>query len=96
MNNGSCLLCSLRMHFFTGLTREVNDASWINKYLEDIFPNHMRGSQEDAHEMLLFLLDSIDRQQQSIRRSQPGKFSSIVEQVFDGKVRSECKLESWG
>lgn len=56
----------------------------------------MRGSQEDAHEMLLFLLDSIDRQQQSIRRSQPGKFSSIVEQVFDGKVRSECKLESWG
>jgi ubiquitin carboxyl-terminal hydrolase 36/42 len=72
-----------------GLSRDINDASWINKFLEDIFPTHVRGSQEDGHEMLLFLLDAVDRQQQKLRRSQPGKFSSIVEQVFDGKVRSE-------
>ena len=63
-----------------------------NKYFDDIFPSHQRGSQEDAHEMLLFLLDAIDRQQQKISRSQPGKISSIVEQVFDGKVRCECEF----
>jgi ubiquitin C-terminal hydrolase len=84
-----CLLCSLKGHFYNALNHPVVDANWINRYLDDIFPNHIRGSQEDAHEMLLFLLDAIDRQQQRIRRSQPGKHSSIVEQIFDGKVRSE-------
>lgn len=86
-----CILCSLRMHICKGLQYNVNDAGWVNKYFEDIFPNHIRGTQEDAHEMLLFLLDAIDRQQQRIRRSLPGKISSIVEQVFDGKIRCECK-----
>uniref|UniRef100_A0A914Y5H2 Ubiquitin carboxyl-terminal hydrolase 36 n=1 Tax=Panagrolaimus superbus TaxID=310955 RepID=A0A914Y5H2_9BILA len=44
--------------------------------------------------MLLFLLDAIDRQQQKIRRSHPGKNSSIVEQIFDGKVRCEYTCQT--
>uniref|UniRef100_A0A914XX92 Ubiquitin carboxyl-terminal hydrolase 36 n=1 Tax=Panagrolaimus superbus TaxID=310955 RepID=A0A914XX92_9BILA len=89
-----CLLCDLKHHFEHSIVNHVVDANWINRYLDDIFPNHIRGSQEDAHEMLLFLLDAIDRQQQKIRRSHPGKNSSIVEQIFDGKVRCEYTCQT--
>uniref|UniRef100_A0A7E4ZVG6 Ubiquitin carboxyl-terminal hydrolase 36 n=1 Tax=Panagrellus redivivus TaxID=6233 RepID=A0A7E4ZVG6_PANRE len=87
-----CLICALKGHFHRSL-RQQSSANWINKYIDDIFPNHITGHQEDAHEMLLFLLDAIDRQQQRLNRSQHGKFSSIIEQVFDGKVRCEYTCE---
>ncbi|PAV68789.1 hypothetical protein WR25_20969 isoform A [Diploscapter pachys] len=59
----SCFACGYRLQYLKKLYNNVQpvmSTMWIRSFLKKIFPNHIQGMQEDAHELLTLLLDALE------------------------------------
>jgi len=86
-----CVHCELRKHVILALTeKEAFHAIILRNILPAIFPSHEDGMQEDAHEMLILLLDALDRplpKPLDGRELSLAEKSTPIQQIFGGTIK---------
>ncbi|KHN86903.1 Ubiquitin carboxyl-terminal hydrolase 36 [Toxocara canis] len=104
----NCFVCAMGEHVRKALTSPGPfRANWIQPYLKKIFPTHMPGYQEDAHELLTLILDALDptppasAKQNAPSASTSNQFreqcsSTPMEQMFGGALRNEIRCFGCG
>ncbi|VDN23052.1 unnamed protein product [Gongylonema pulchrum] len=101
----ACLLCELGRHVRRAITSTGPfTADWIKPYLRGIFPAHIYGNQEDAHEFWTLLLAALDSAASngmknsgyngSPKKNGEPRLTTRLEQMFYGKLRHENRCQS--
>ena len=67
-------------------------ASYSPSDLLELFPRKFKtGRQQDCHEFLKYLLDTLQEQEKSSATSSPENFESVVQKVFGGELETTYK-----
>lgn len=95
----NCFVCALGNHMRHAINScNAFKPNWIQPHLKRIFPAHISGYQEDAHELFNLLLDALDppastKQTNSLSHSSmlDTRPSTPIEQIFGGTLRNQIR-----
>ncbi|KAK0400686.1 hypothetical protein QR680_015395 [Steinernema hermaphroditum] len=101
-----CGLCAFHRHInlvFNSVSDQPIRAKGMKMMVKKVLPQHFNGNQEDAHETLCLLLDTLEPpmppRSANIPPSLPPKIvskksSNAIEQIFGGTVRNRIKCRN--